>query len=92
MNIPIPTKYSEIAPQGYWRGLLTIKTKQTIKALNITRMSHYVTLEYIRLTPFFNGYIAKIRYCKNYRPTEYFTEYYDKNGIQVNRKDLITNK
>ena len=91
MNIPIPSIYSDMAPKGYWAGLKTINIKQTKKALIIKRMSHYVTIETIRITPFKSGFVGKIKYEKNYRPTCYFTEYYASEGNKVERKTLVNN-
>ncbi len=88
-KIPIPSIYADMAPSGYWAGLKTISIKQTEKALLITRMSHYVTIEKIRITPFKSGYVGKIKYEKNYTPTCYFTEYYDSEGNKVDRKALM---
>ena len=85
----VPIKYRDMAPKGYWQGIKTTSIKYNRSgSITIQRMSHYVTLDKIIIKPYKKGFVGKGLYQKNYQPDMYYTEYYDQEGNEVNRKDL----
>jgi hypothetical protein len=75
---------SENAKKRKTSGFQTTKVIEKPNGLIIHRFSHYVTLVYIRLYKYQDGFSkAVVKVDKNYHPRYQYTLYFDKDGREI---------
>lgn len=94
LGFTIPLKYRTVNDFGEYQSLATTDIRRIRKGFSIHRFSSYVSTENIRIEVMENGTMkAKGVYDKNYQPKVYFTEYFNKNGVEITQKEFkVLNK
>ena len=91
-GLNLPKKYFNNLPKDY-RGNLyrTIKVKRKEKNIFLTRFCDYVSIQKIKFEYTKKGIKTTVKVDQNYKGKYQFTEYYNKKGLQINRKEFYKN-